>query len=236
MAEYGYKDIIVDPRDPRVEVGAEYYFGDNVGQLIHGARTGWKTGVLRDVCKVTDEYSPFYNGRSGFSCIIRKKEPSYAERQAKWIAENGIKKGDKVRIIRKANSNEDGWGSRWNPDMDEAVGKIGTVSHISDNFRECGIEVDVSDVGEFLYPYFILEKVEQKYIPFDLSLEEDRAKLRGAWVKANKDLDKEQNVCGVCSEYVYLSCQTQGYTAEGFLEGFTFLDGTPCGKLVTEEK
>lgn len=72
---YSYADVIIDPADPRVEIGAEYYFGDNVGQLLHGARTGWETRVLRDVCKTTDEYSPFYNGSSGFSCIIRKKEP-----------------------------------------------------------------------------------------------------------------------------------------------------------------
>lgn len=27
----------------------------------------------------------------------------------------------------------------------------------------------------------------------------------------------------------------QGYNVEDFLRGFTFLDGTPCGKLVEEE-
>lgn len=74
---YSYADVIIDPADPRVEIGAEYYFGDNVGQLLHGARTGWETRVLCDVCKATDEYSPFYNGSSGFSCIIRKKEQKY---------------------------------------------------------------------------------------------------------------------------------------------------------------
>ena len=235
MAEYTYKDVIIDPEDPRVEIGKEYYFGDNVGQLLHGARTGWKAEKLRDVCKSTEEYLPFYNGMSYFSCIIRKEKLSYAERQAKWIADNDVKKGDKVRIARKANSLEDGWQSLWNPDMDEAVGKVGTVSHISANFRECGIEVYVLDVGEFLYPYFVLEKVEQKYVPFDLSNEEDRAKLRGAWVKAKNDSDKHQNVCGVCSQYVYLSCQTEGCTPEDFLERFVFIDGTPCGKLVEVE-
>lgn len=74
---YSHADVIIDPHDPRVEVGAEYYFGDNAGQLLHGARTGWKAEVLRDVCKATDEYSPFYNGSSGFSCLIRKKEQKY---------------------------------------------------------------------------------------------------------------------------------------------------------------
>ena len=24
---YSYKDVIIDPEDPRVEIGAEYYYG-----------------------------------------------------------------------------------------------------------------------------------------------------------------------------------------------------------------
>ena len=28
MSEYTYKDVIIDPEDPRVEIGKEYYFGD----------------------------------------------------------------------------------------------------------------------------------------------------------------------------------------------------------------
>ena len=94
MPEYNYKDVIIDPEDPREEIGAEYYFGDNVGQLLHGVRTGWETGILRDVTNSTDEDSPFYNGRAGFSCVIRKKEPSYIERYCKWLSDNGIKTGD----------------------------------------------------------------------------------------------------------------------------------------------
>lgn len=232
MAEYTYKDVIIDTEDPRVEIGKEYYFGDNVGQLLYGARTGWKAEKLRDVCKSTKEYLPFYNGMSYFSCIIRKNEPTYDERQAKWIADNGINKGDKVRIVRKANSYEDGWGCHWNPDMNEAVGKVGAVSHISSNLRECGIEVYVPAVGVFFYPFFVLKKVEERYVPFDLSREEDRAKLRGAWVR-RKDEVMEYQVISVGAIFVSIDGNT--FETKSMLDRYEFLDGTPCGKLVEEE-
>ena len=75
---------------------------------------------------------------------------------------------------------------------------------------------------------------EKRYVPFDLSKEEDRAILRGAWMKGKVDSDKHQNVCGMCSSFVYLSCQMEGITAKDLLRDFTFLDGTPCGWLVEE--
>ena len=28
MARYTYEDVIIDPNDPRVEIGKEYFFGD----------------------------------------------------------------------------------------------------------------------------------------------------------------------------------------------------------------
>lgn len=233
MSEYTYSDVIVDPEDPRVEIGKEYYFGDNVGALLHGARTGWTTGVLCDVGKVTDEYSPFYNGSSGFSCIIRKKKLSYVERQTKWIVDNDVKKGDKMRVTRKAYNNEDGWNNSWVGGMDDWVGKVFEVCSIH---HESGIRLE-DDCGEFWnFPYFVLEKVEepeQKYVPFDLSEEEDRARLRGAWLKLKKH-SNEVMVKAIYPFFNKVSIDNEEVFPDFLLENYEFLDGTPCGKLAEE--
>ena len=239
MAEYTIKDVIIDPDDQRVEVGTEYYFGDNVGQLLHGARTGWKAEVLRDVCKATDEYSPFYNGMSRFSCIIREKEMSYVERQAKWIADNRIKRGDKVRIVREADSREDGWESNWIPYMDEAVGKVGTVSSISSNFRESGIEVSVPDVWPSRYPYFVLEKVEEEHVPYDFEDPDCRALLVGKVVRY-----KSGGAGGPVMITGFERLEGRGWIAhlgdrnvtdaEELLNHCEHIDGTPCGVEVED--
>lgn len=233
MSKYDYKDIIVDPSDPRVEIGAEYFYSDKPKTVLNNANNGGRTGTLKEA--KGDAYVPFTincpKGPFQWTCIIRKKEPSYVERQAKWIADNDIKRGDKVRIARKADSYEDGWGCRWNPDMDKAVGNVGSVCHISSNLRKVGIEIDVPDVGPFLYPYFVLKKVGPRYVPFDLSKEEDRARLRGTWVR-EKDEVLEYQVIAVGAALV--SVDGDMFNTKVMLERYEFLDGSPCGKLVEE--
>ena len=75
MAEYTYKDVIIDPEDPRVEIGKEYYFGDNPTSLLYGVQHNWPIRKLEDVSNQAPSISPFYNGSSFFACVIRKKEP-----------------------------------------------------------------------------------------------------------------------------------------------------------------
>ena len=36
--KYTYADVIIDPDDPRVEIGKEYYFGENAGSVISQAK------------------------------------------------------------------------------------------------------------------------------------------------------------------------------------------------------
>lgn len=73
--KYTYADVIIDPDDPRVEIGKEYYFGDGPSHLLWGVRTGWEARTLVKVCKDAPSEDPFYNGSARFQCIIRKKEP-----------------------------------------------------------------------------------------------------------------------------------------------------------------
>jgi hypothetical protein len=65
---------------------------------------------------------------------------------------SGIKEGDMVKVLRKAESYENGWTAEWVNFMDKYVGEVFTVdcdSESSDGFW----------IGCYLFPYFILEKV-----------------------------------------------------------------------------
>ena len=151
MAEYTYKDVIIDPEDPRVEIGKEYYFGDNPAEVLRHARKDKDASVLQSVEKDWDD--PFIENLGYRSiCIIRKKEP------------------------------------------------------------------------------------DKRYVPFDLSLEEDRAKLRGAWVR-EKDSGCECSITGLFLDEKppYVEISDEGYSSEYLLEAYEFIDGTPCGKLVEVE-
>lgn len=149
MAEYTYKDVIIDPDDPRVEVGKEYFFGDGPSHLLWGVRTGWEAGTLVKVCKDAPSEDPFYNGAARFQCIIRKKEP------------------------------------------------------------------------------------EKRYVPFDMSKEEDRNCLKGKWLKRT-DTGDEDLIISFSEDSTFIA-PDQYWDAEKLLALYVFEDGSPCGKLVEEE-
>lgn len=68
----------------------------------------------------------------------------------------GIKVGDTVRVLRKAEDYENGWDNEWNNnEMDEAVGKTTTVERIDRN----GIGLKNDRFKYLKYPFFVLEKL-----------------------------------------------------------------------------
>ena len=78
MPEYTYADVIIDPNDPRVEIGKEYIFGTNPTSLLWGVRSGGWKREARPLVKVNCDapsVDPFYNGMASYPCLIRKKEP-----------------------------------------------------------------------------------------------------------------------------------------------------------------
>ena len=148
--EYTYADVIIDPNDPRVEIGKEYYFGDGPSHLLWGVRTGWDAETLVKVCKDAPSEDPFYNGAARFQCIIRKKEP------------------------------------------------------------------------------------KKRYVPFDLTKEEDRNFLKGRWIKTDGDEEKitgfERNDDGVR----HIKISADYLLSEDMLNLWKFDDGLPCGKEMEE--
>ena len=157
MSEYTYKDVIIDPEDPRVEIGKEYYFGDNPRDVINKANKNKTSLILDSIYKGEINYRPFSFGRNSldfFPCLIRKKEP------------------------------------------------------------------------------------EKKYVPFDLSNKEDRAKLRGAWIRSKDEWKTEAFIYEFyesCIPEMVCCAGTHKLSASELFKDWTFLDGTPCGKLVEEE-
>ena len=68
-----------------------------------------------------------------------------------------------------------------------------------------------------------------KYVPFDLSKEEDRARLRGAWVRIKDYPNIENQIIGMNAEYVFLGNEEAISNGTLFLS-YEFADGSPCGK------
>lgn len=78
----------------------------------------------------------------------------------------GLNVGDYVKVVRKAESHEAGWGNEWNVGAGKLVGETCKVWHI------CiyGIELQTKNMCYYYVPYFVLEKVEKpvhEFKPFD---------------------------------------------------------------------
>ena len=71
--KYTYADVIIDPEDPRVEVGKEYYFASVIASLLVYANGDCMAKDLKSIRKGSNY--PFADGIGNYMCIIRKKEP-----------------------------------------------------------------------------------------------------------------------------------------------------------------
>ena len=147
MAEYTYADVIIDPSDPRVEIGKEYYFALGAQACIDYANRGSKERTLDDV-DTSGNYNPFISDEKDYPFIIRKKESN------------------------------------------------------------------------------------KTYVPFDLNKEEDRARLRGAWVKVKNQTSWEEQITAINSSFIFIGGNGEdGIKPDYLLNHYEFVDGTPCGIL-----
>ena len=174
--KYTYADVIIDPNDPRVEIGKEYWYGYKPRQVLDKANNKHNTRTLLDVrCGDVNPFiiSSVVCDNFAMACLIRKKELTYTERQAQWIEANNIKVGDKVRVTRIARDYEDGWPDEWDGfSMNPSINKVCEIVDIHDRF---GIRLHL-EVYNCWFPYFVLEKVEESGFKLgDFVMEKDTA-------------------------------------------------------------
>ena len=76
MAEYTYKDIIIDPTSEEAKnaIGEGCYFGSNPKTVLDFANCNEKKFLRVLECIKPEEDNPFYDYNYGFPCIIPKKE------------------------------------------------------------------------------------------------------------------------------------------------------------------
>ncbi len=90
------------------------------------------------------------------------EEKALQEAYYLMLKATGLKKGDKVRVLRKTTAyHELGWYDSWAHDMDASIGQVLTIVTI-------GRHIKLSD--EWNYPWFVLELVESVNPPIKINL------------------------------------------------------------------
>lgn len=154
------------------------------------------------------------------SMNYRIKTKSREEITAKWVKENNLKIGDKVKVLKGFEDDIFGINKGLS---DEAIGKIAIVNEIKED-RIC---IDINE-DIWVFPVECLEKVKEEYVPFAY---EDRDLFRGAWVK-NKEFNEEYLVTYLNETKIGLD--NTFYSYQDLFNRYEFLDGTPFGKLITK--
>lgn len=68
------------------------------------------------------------------------------------------KKGDRVKVLRKARTNEKGWPNIWVKGMNDSVGQVLQITRIYENK-----DIELNDNRcNFCYPYFVLRKMPKR--------------------------------------------------------------------------
>lgn len=157
-------------------------------------------------------------------CIVvgaggsRTNAPTYTELQAEWCNDYGIKVGSKVKVTRRAEDGEQGWGAIWMTRMNRYVGSVGTIDEIH---QKDGLAID-----EWFFPYFVLEPVkEPSYRPYTDAelLEQLGAKVR----LKSKDRSHGRLITDVDLGTAVI--RLERVSAEALRNKYEHLDGTPCG-------
>jgi len=95
---------------------------------------------------------------------VAPPKASYLHRQTEWVTQNDVKAGTKVRVTRIAKDNEDGWNNGWVGQMNNYVGKVGTVMWGLDT--PYGLSIKFEEGGTaYGYPFFVLEVVKDTPAP-----------------------------------------------------------------------
>ena len=150
-----------------------------------------------------------------------------------------FKIGDRVRIVKD-------WDG-FNKEYKSTIGETGRIESVFDDNIKVMLDSDndwwwyKSDAIELIDDKAALSPVESKdkpaYIPFDLSKEEDRDALRDKWVKSrNPDIFHEFKITQFIRmnddhQTIYVKAGTNRYSDNDLFSDYTFLDGSPIGKL-----
>ena len=243
--KYTYADVIIDPKDPRVEIGAEYYRSDYPKRVLKHASNDNDFGTLEEIDNESPE-TPFIVrtgsalSTSPWACLIRKKE--YTENDIITdVSDPRLKDaiGKTVYVAHKLyGSIVDNANNNDSANKGVLVNLGYDPSHPFEVHTELGLHWDRIILSKNQPP-------RKKYVPFDLSDPEVRKALMGKTIKANNRPFSRQYVEFTISCFELVDKGAEGVDSYWMVNGikedelfhdWTFLDGSICGKLTEGEK
>lgn len=94
--------------------------------------------------------------------LKRMSEKNTTKTYLKAHKASRFKAGDRVKIMRKASSFENGWEDVWIEEMDSCIGQTGKIK---EDYGSYGFLVKMDNSNfSYTFPYFCLQKVSGNFI------------------------------------------------------------------------
>jgi hypothetical protein len=137
----------------QAKVGQKGWFAVLPQYIQEKMSGGQEPSVLSNID--LDSLSPFtIEGGCAWPLFYPAPEPTYAERQAEWVKENGVKEGTRIRITKDYSEDSD---ARTNGHTGVA-GKCGTVNYVGDSF--INVDLDSEEFYLLTVPYYAMEIIK----------------------------------------------------------------------------
>lgn len=153
MVEYDFKDIIIDPSDERLEIGAEYYAGDDIRTVLTTANAG--KFQTKKLIRIEDTVAGNFTLKDN-----NEKEYVY------WL------------LIRKKEEDNPSFKIG---DFIELDGRLFLILDVKEKIIIYAR--DYKEFGRNVEYFKDVKKVKAHVEPYDLSDPKTRNMLRGVWVK-----------------------------------------------------
>lgn len=208
----------------QAKVGSMGYFSNYIPALKKYVTGGYsKPDKLIRVS--LDTIYPFFDGRyNHYSLFYPVPEPTYAERQAEWIKENGLKVGDEVWITRPWKAGEDGADCE---DCYRSSGMVEAVVNVKE-IREKYILIEggVFSTHHWACPYTALGIIkEPTYRPYN----NDELNDIVGEILTNKQSGRRKLVTGKPTASQGVNLDGSYITAKDLLASFYRNTDKPCG-------
>lgn len=147
-----------------------------------------------------------------------KPEPSRAEITKKWVEDNKIEVGSRVKVVKKVIQED----LMWPCQMDDCIGGVYTVKSIYNTSIY---------LSEWFFPVESLEPYKEQWVPFTF---EDRDMFRDKWIRlkclSSEKINEHRIVFIGHSGTVSCSNWIGPIYLSDLFNTFEFIDGTPFGK------
>ena len=151
--EFDRSKILTVVTSDQAKVGSMGYFSNYIPTL-EGYVTGGYNGPNKLIEVSMTTYS-FFDGHDYYSLFYPAPEPTYAERQAEWVKENGVKEGTRIRITKDYSEDSDARTLGHTG----VAGRCGSVNCVGNSY--INVDLDSEDFYLLTVPYYAMEVIKE---------------------------------------------------------------------------